>query len=71
RDHGLQNREALVAEWSERIPIPEDTIRTYLTDNIHYILDEECIEAMRCFFGKAAETGTLPRYEMPELPRVC
>ncbi len=65
RDHGLQNIDALVNEWSARIPIPEATIRTYLTTNIHYVLDGECIEAMQCFFRKAAECGILPEYSLP------
>ena len=60
RNHGLQNIDALVAEWSVRLPIPENTIRAYLTTNIHYILDEECIEGMRGFFRMATETGVLP-----------
>jgi chorismate dehydratase len=62
RDHGLANIDALVAEWAERLPIPEHTIRTYLAANIHYILDEECIEGMRAFFRMAAELGVLPLY---------
>ena len=45
-----------------RFPIPEETIRTYLTDNIHYVLDEECVEGMRGFFRMAAEYGVLPPY---------
>jgi chorismate dehydratase len=63
RDHGLQNIDALVEEWSNRIPIPAHTIRTYLTANIHYVLDEECIEGMRCFFRMAGEIGILPAYD--------
>jgi chorismate dehydratase len=62
RIHGLENIDALVAEWSTRIPIPEETIRTYLTANIHYVLDEECLEAMKVFFRMAAECGVLPEY---------
>jgi chorismate dehydratase len=62
RDHGLQNIDALVAEWSGRIAIPEETIRTYLSRNIHYVLDEECQEGMRAFFRMAAEYGVLPKY---------
>ncbi len=62
RDHGLANIDALVAEWSVRFPIPEETIRTYLTDNIHYVLDEECVEGMSGFFRMAAEYGVLPPY---------
>jgi chorismate dehydratase len=62
RDHGLQNIDALVAEWSSKIAIPEQTIRAYLTTNIHYVLDEECLEAMKVFFRLAAQAGALPEY---------
>ena len=62
RDHGLANIDALVEEWSGRFAIPEETIRTYLTANIHYVLDEECVEGMRGFFRMAAEYGVLPPY---------
>ena len=62
RDHGLQNIDAIVAEWSRRFPISEETIHAYLTTNIHYVLDEECIEGMRGFFHLAAEYGVLPPY---------
>ena len=62
RDHGLANIDALVAEWSKRLPISEQTIRSYLTDNIHYVLDEECLEGMRGFFRIATEYGVLPPY---------
>jgi chorismate dehydratase len=62
RDHGLANIDGLVAEWAVRFPISEQTIRSYLTDNIHYVLDEECVEGMRGFFRMAAECGVLPPY---------
>lgn len=70
RDHGLANIDALVAEWEPRLPLSEQTIRTYLTSNIHYTLDDECLEAMGVFFRLAAEVGALPRYELPALPVV-
>jgi chorismate dehydratase len=62
RNHGLENIDALVDEWSVRIPISEETIRTYLTTNIHYILDEECMEGMKAFFRLASKAGILPEY---------
>jgi chorismate dehydratase len=62
RNHGLQNIDTLVAEWTRQLPVSEETIRTYLTTNIHYVLDEECLEGMRGFFRIAAETGVLPKY---------
>jgi chorismate dehydratase len=64
RDHGLQNIDALAAEWAARLPLPEDVICSYFTSNIHYILDEECLEGMRCFFRKATELGILPAYDL-------
>jgi chorismate dehydratase len=63
RDHGLANIDALVREWSRKLPLPEQTIHSYLTENIHYVLDDECIEGVRVFFAKAAECGALPKYE--------
>ncbi len=64
RDHGLQNIDAIVAENAKRLPIPDSTIRSYLTTNIHYVLDEECVEGMRGFFRMAAEYGVLPPYNI-------
>lgn len=63
RDHGLENIDALVEHWSHRLPLSEGTIRSYLTANIHYVLDAECIEGMQSFFRMAAETGVLPTYK--------
>ncbi|HWG20561.1 MAG TPA: menaquinone biosynthesis protein [Terracidiphilus sp.] len=68
RDHGLANIEALAAEWSRKLPLPENTIRTYLSENIHYVLDQECIEGMRGFFRMAAEAKVLPEYRL-SVPR--
>jgi len=64
RIHGLENIDTLVAEWSKKLPIAEQTIRTYLSTNIHYILDEECIEGMKEFFRTAARLGILPQYDL-------
>ncbi len=69
RVHGLHNIDALAAEWSRRILIPEQTIRTYLTTNIHYVLDEECVEGMKVFFRMAADAGILPKYSLPAIER--
>jgi chorismate dehydratase len=65
RDHGLAHVEDLVAEWSKRLPVPAETIRTYLTRNIYYYLDEACLEGLRMFYRYGAECGALPA--VPEL----
>jgi chorismate dehydratase len=64
RDHGLAHIDDLAAEWAQKIPLTEETIRTYLSENIHYVLDEECVEGMRGFFKEAAQARVLPEYEV-------
>jgi chorismate dehydratase len=60
RDHGLAHIEDLVEQWTPRIPIPAATIRHYLTRNIYYHLDSDCIRAVERFRQYAAEAGILP-----------
>jgi len=60
RDHGLDHIDQLVEEWTPRIPIPPATIRHYLTQNIHYRLDPDCIRTIELFRQYAAEVDILP-----------
>lgn len=63
RDAGLAHTEDLVGEWALRIALPPATIREYLTRNIHYTLEPECLEAIRVFRCYAAEIGVLGSLE--------
>lgn len=60
RDAGLTHTEELVQEWLPRLALPEHVIRTYLTENIYYHLDEPCLAAIRHLRALAAEAGILP-----------
>jgi chorismate dehydratase len=60
RDHGLEHIDDIAREWADRIPMSPEDIRAYLTGNIHYVLDESCLEGMRMFFRYAAECAVLP-----------
>ena len=64
RDHGLANIESLVEEWSAKLPIPAETIRTYLTQNIFYKLDEECQNGLRTFYKLAHKYEILPKFSL-------
>jgi chorismate dehydratase len=66
RNHGLLNIERLVEQWTPRIAIPPATIRHYLSSNIHYVLNTDCIRAIELFRQYAAEVDILP-----PLPRLC
>ena len=65
RDIGLGHISELVREWSKRLPLPPEIIRTYLTQNIYYHLDEPCLEAIGVFRAYAAELGVLPALPAP------
>ena len=65
RDHGLAHIDDLVKQWTPRIAIPPDTICHYLTHNIHYHLDPDCIRTVRLFRDYAAEVDILPA--LPQL----
>lgn len=60
RDHGMTHIDDLVREWTPKISIPAETIRAYLSGNIHYVLDDACLAGMDLFFRYAAECGVLP-----------
>lgn len=60
RNHGLLHIEDLVEQWTPRIAIPAATIRHYLSHNIHYVLNTDCIRAIELFRQYAAEVGALP-----------
>jgi chorismate dehydratase len=63
RDHGLSepNLLRIVAEWAPRLGLSETTVRSYLTQNIHYQLDAGCLEGLQLFYRYAAEVGALPQ----------
>ncbi len=65
RIHGQQHIPELVAQWTPRIAIPPATIAHYLTRNIHYTLDQPCLEAITLFRSLAAQHKILP--PLPEL----
>ncbi len=60
RDAGLAHTEQLVEEWTPRLAISPETIRTYLRHNIHYTLDPDCLRAIELFRTLAARIGLLP-----------
>jgi chorismate dehydratase len=60
RNHGLLNIENLVEQWTPRIAIPPATIRHYLSSNIHYVLNTDCVRAIELFRQYAAEVDVLP-----------
>ncbi len=65
RELGLSRIEEIVRAWERRIALPAETIRSYLTQNIHYQLDAGCVETILLFRQLAEQIGVLPA--LPEL----
>jgi chorismate dehydratase len=67
RDHGLEpaSLNQIASEWAPRLRLREDEVRNYLTGNIHYHLDADCLEGLQLFYRYAAEVRALP--EAPEM----
>jgi chorismate dehydratase len=59
RDGGLDHLDQIVREWSTRIAVPASTIKTYLFENIHYFLDDVCLDGLNLFYSYAVECGLL------------
>ena len=62
RDRGLLagSLETIALEWGPRLGLSEASVRSYLTENIHYSLDSACLEGLELFYRYAAECGALP-----------
>ncbi len=60
RDAGLAHVEELVSEWAPRLGLRAETVRTYLTRNIHYALDRPASAGVGRFFAETYALGLVP-----------
>jgi chorismate dehydratase len=62
RDNGLMpaHLSEIARTWAPRLKISEDDVRRYLTTNIHYFLDDQCLEGLRLFYRYGFEGKALP-----------
>lgn len=67
RDHGLEpeNLAVIARHWALRLNLTEQEVSSYLTENIHFHLDAQCLEGLQLYYRYAKEIGALPR--VPEL----
>ena len=62
RDHGLrpENLAAIARQWAPELKLTEPDVISYLTQNIHFDLDAQCLEGLQLYYRYAAEIGVLP-----------
>jgi chorismate dehydratase len=64
-DFALVKREAednldrIIDESANRLSLPYQYVREYLTECIHYQLDDQCLEGLRRFFDLAFQVGLI------------
>jgi len=61
---GLEGMEAVIARATSELGLGDSTVRSYLTDNLSYRLDEEALEGLTAFYERAAKLG-LSRHRWP------
>lgn len=67
KEEGLMAREAIAAEYSQRLGLDADFLKRYITENIDYNLDAENLEGLRHFYQIAYECGLLNCKDEPEM----
>jgi len=59
RDFGVANIPAIAEKYSEPLQIKAEFLRSYLEKNVHYYMDQSCVEALQLFYEKAAKVGAI------------
>ena len=61
REYGIQNIRAIAQRYSQELSLKEEFLREYLTENVHYYMDDACVEGLRLFYDMAARVGAIKR----------
>jgi chorismate dehydratase len=59
RDFGVSNIPIIAQKYSDSLQIKKEFIQAYLEKNVHYYMDQTCLEALRLFYEKAARVGAI------------
>jgi chorismate dehydratase len=59
RDFGVTNIPTISEIYSERLQMKKEFVRSYLETNVHYFMDQACLEALQLFYEKAARVGAI------------
>jgi chorismate dehydratase len=56
---GVAHTEELADVYSARLGLPREELVSYLTENINYDLDDECLRGLRLYYDLAKECGLI------------
>jgi chorismate dehydratase len=67
--YGLERIREISEAASIKLDLPPRALERYLTENIHFDLDEENLAGLQLYFEKAAAAGLIPRAKPLEFPQ--
>jgi chorismate dehydratase len=59
RDFGVVNIPEIAARYSETLQIRKEFLQEYLEKNVHYYMDQACLESLKLFYEMAAKVGAI------------
>jgi chorismate dehydratase len=59
RDYGVANIATIADKYSESLQIKKEFVREYLDRNVHYYMDQTCLDALGLFYEKADRVGAI------------
>jgi chorismate dehydratase len=59
REFGIRNIPAIAKRYSEQLSLKEEFLQEYLTENVHYYMDDACTEGLRLFYEMAVRVGAI------------
>jgi chorismate dehydratase len=67
KEYGVARKREIAEGASIKLDLPVGALERYLTENVHYDLDEEYLDGLRIYYEKAAAAGLIPRAKALEL----
>jgi chorismate dehydratase len=69
KQYGLERVREISEAASIKLDLPPRALERYLTENIHFDLDEDNLAGLQLYFEKAAAAGLIPRAKPLEFPQ--
>jgi chorismate dehydratase len=66
RDEGVNSIDKIVEDYQQRLGVPREELRAYLTNNLTFDLDNDLKTGMHRYFELAARHGLIDRPRTPE-----
>jgi chorismate dehydratase len=71
KQYGLERVREISEAAAIKLDLPPRALERYLTENIHFDLDEDNLAGLQLYFEKAAAAGLIPRNKPLEFPQAA